>query len=226
MDDLIVLLIWLVIFAGAGIWKLLAKLLGSAEAIGKAVEAGKQSKGLLDVLLSGDPDKVAELLKEQAEAKPPAATVVEEAAPPLAKAEMTPRIERPAPMRPKPAAAPRRAAVETAPARPPQAAPVRRLRRVAETKAAAGRPRTWEEEEAPGDEEAFEGEGPARTLRPVAVPAAIAPAAAQPPVPAPVLQPVAANVRQWLKGGRQRLQEAFVISEILGPPKALARRVR
>ncbi len=223
MDDLIVLIIWLVIFAGAGIWKLLAKLFGSAEAIGKTLEAGKQTKGLLDVLLSGDPEKVAELLKEKAETKPPAGPVVEEAAPPVPRVESAPRIERPAPMRPKPAAAPRRVAVEPAPMRPPQAAPSRPLRRTAERKPAPGRPRAWEEEEAPGGEEAFEGEGSIRPSVAMPFPAA---EAAQPPVPAPVVHPVAAGVRQWLKGGRQRLQEAFVVSEILGPPKAFSLRLR
>jgi hypothetical protein len=75
MDDLLVILFWVVIVAGAGIFKLLGKLLSAGSGAKTLTEAGKRAKPLIDALSSGDWDKFSDQMKrmsgEEEEQAPP-----------------------------------------------------------------------------------------------------------------------------------------------------------
>lgn len=82
MDDLIVFIFWVIIIAGAAIWKMLAKLLGSAGGLGKLAETSKRAKSLMDLLKSEDIEEMVGLPKKDgqpalARGDKPAAKVTE-----------------------------------------------------------------------------------------------------------------------------------------------------
>ena len=204
MDDRIVAIIWIVIAIGAGIWKLLSKYSGGVATVRKVAEAGKQSKSLLD-LLTGE-TSLEDFLKPQAPSAPPKPP--QEEGPALDQA-MQRTAAQPEAKRPQPV--PRPAPPRTVSARS-AATIVQRVQRP--TKRVEG-------------------------IKPPA-PRVTAPARPQQPSPAPAVAPAAHLAEATPTRGQAKtaaavlgrltshdpdtLREVFLLREVLGPPKAFARR--
>jgi len=67
VDDLIQLIFFLVLVLGAGLWKVLAKLLGSAGPARGATQAGSATRKIFDALAGGDFDKLEKAMRGEKE---------------------------------------------------------------------------------------------------------------------------------------------------------------
>jgi hypothetical protein len=203
-DKTIGAILWLVFLAVAGIAKLLSKFMGHAATVRKVAEAGKQAKSVFDVLLGDNLEELKRALSPEEESKP-----TPPAPPPAERASVAPVAERTAaPPQPRvPAPSPILESRSSVTARP--------------TMFAAQRARRLPKREEIRPPEPSEEEGPPRPLSPL--PAQPVPVAAPMLVPATTETSIAA--RELLRRRDARtLREMIVLSEILGPPKALARR--
>jgi len=227
-ENLVGVIIWGIILAIVGIWKLLSKFLGGAETVRKVAEAGKQTKNLLDTLMGGDFEELKRALGTEEERKPTPEVAQEP--------EKVPPVSKPVIMssQPPPSVAPPtvrslgkvvervQARMAEQPARQPQAKVVPRKRPHVQTEGIKPFLRTMEwpsgEEGKPSAEE-----GPTRRVQPPSPPAA--------PVGEPRPATTAAETPISVLGLLHRrhpktLRELMILKEILGPPKCIARGKR
>ena len=216
MGDLITIIIWVVIAAAAGLWKLFGKSLGGAATAGKVAQAGKRAKGLLDILMGQDFEEVKRMLsgKEETQMKPP------EPQEPVAAAPVAKSVVTPSPPQRSISSLPAALKGRTGTRRQPQFMPQKPRRAATERiRPPASVEKRGSLEEAPSLEE-----GPSRPARPVAEPVARTAPAVETKQPVTAGQKPA-SVLGLLRGRDPRtLRELMLLGEILGPSKAVARR--